>query len=48
MFKYYDETINKYLILNEVTDKEVTDIYNKLSHSRTILMKRLDANESRL
>jgi hypothetical protein len=30
MFKYYDETMRKYEIINEVTDKEVTDIYNRL------------------
>ena len=48
MFKYYDDTINKYKIINEVTDKEAADIYNRLSQSKSILLKRLEANESKL
>ncbi len=48
MFKYYDETMRKYEIINEVTDKEVTDIYNRLHQSKTILVKRLEANETKL
>ena len=31
MFKYYDDTISKYKIINEVTDKEAADIYNRLT-----------------
>ncbi|CDW81234.1 UNKNOWN [Stylonychia lemnae] len=48
IFKQYDDTMRKYEIINEVTQKEMMDIQNRLEQSKKILAKRLIDNQKKL